>query len=152
MEQVGQVPVVGRREGVVVVALLISLPLADFDSVARKCVARQVRWETLLQDGEGQMSVLAPEDGTAEEQRVQVWDVARRVLLFSSCGLRGVCVTSSAWMPFGTSASGAGSGAGRLAFFFAVGMPSAIPTHSPSRSPLPPCSSRCCPIQRVQTR
>jgi hypothetical protein len=65
MEQVGQVPVVGRREGV-------SVGLTDLGSVARKCVARQVRWETLLHDGTGQMRVLAPEVGTAEEQRVQV--------------------------------------------------------------------------------
>lgn len=36
MEQEGQVPVVGSREGVSVV-------LVGFDSVARKCVARQVR-------------------------------------------------------------------------------------------------------------
>ena len=65
MEQVGQVPVVGRREGV-------SILLAGFGSVARKCVARQVRWETLLQEGEGQISVLVPEEEMAEEQRVQV--------------------------------------------------------------------------------
>jgi hypothetical protein len=65
VEQVGQVPVVGRREGVSVV-------LTGFHSVARKCVARQVRWETLLQDGAGQMRVLAPEVGMAAEQRVQV--------------------------------------------------------------------------------
>ena len=165
MEQVGQVPVVGRREGVVVVVLLLVFVLVlvlvavavGFCSVARKCVARQVRWEILLHDGEGQMRVLAPEDGMAEEQRVQVWGVQRRVLLFSNCGLRGVWVTSRAWMPFGASAStagaGAGPGAGRIAFFFtAVGMPSAIPTQSPSRSPLPPSSSRCWLIQRVQTR
>ena len=85
----GQVPVVGRREGV-------SVFLVGFDSVARKCVARQVRWEMLLQEGEGQMSVLAPEEGMAEEQRVQVCGVARRALLFSSCALRGACVTSRA--------------------------------------------------------
>lgn len=91
----GQVPVVGRREGVSVVLLLLSL-VVGFDSVARKCVARQVRWETLLQDGAGQMRVLAPEVGMAEEQRVQTWGVERRVLLFSSCGFRGACVTSRA--------------------------------------------------------
>jgi len=65
---VGQVPVVGRREGVP----SLSLVVAGFGSVARKCVARQVRWETLLQEGEGQIRVLAPEAGMAEEQRVQV--------------------------------------------------------------------------------
>lgn len=65
MEQVGQVPVVGRREGV-------SVLLAGFDSVARKCVARQVRWERLEQEDEGQMRVLAPVVGMADEQRVHV--------------------------------------------------------------------------------
>jgi hypothetical protein len=68
VEQVGQVPIVGRREGV----LSLLLVAVDFGSVARKCVARQVRWETLLQDGAGQIRVLAPEVGMAEEQRVQV--------------------------------------------------------------------------------
>ena len=91
VKQVGQVPVVGRREGVVVVLLEVGS-----GPVARKCVARQVRWETLLQDGAGQTRVLAPEVGMAEEQRVQVWGVARMFLLFSSCDLRGACVTSKA--------------------------------------------------------
>lgn len=90
MEQVGQVPVVGRREGALVLLLFL------FVSVARKCVARQVRWDTLLQEGEGQMSVLAPEVGMAEEQRVQVWGVERRDLDFSSWDLRGAWVTSRA--------------------------------------------------------
>lgn len=91
----GQVPVVGRREGsMAVVLLLLVVVVAGFGSVARKCVARQVRWETLLQDGEGQMRVLAPEVEIAEEQRVQVRGVERRILLFSSCGFRGACVTS----------------------------------------------------------
>ena len=67
MEQIGQVPVVGRREGV-----LSGFPFADFGSVARKCIARQVRWETLLQEELGQIRVLAPEAGMAEEQSVQV--------------------------------------------------------------------------------
>lgn len=62
----GHVPVVGRREGV------LSFLVVGLGSVARKCVARQVRWETLWQEGEGQTSVLAPEVGMAEEQRVQV--------------------------------------------------------------------------------
>ena len=84
----GQVPVVGRREG--------GLVLLSLDSVARKWVARQVRWDTLLQDGDGQMSVLAPEAGMAEEQSVQVGGVARRFLDFSSWGLRGAWVTSRA--------------------------------------------------------
>ena len=61
-------PVVGRREGVLSLLLLA----VGFGSVARKCVARQVRWETLLQEGEGQIRVLTPEAGMAEEQRVQV--------------------------------------------------------------------------------
>jgi hypothetical protein len=62
---VGHVPVVGKREGVLVA-------LAILGSVARKCLARQVRWETLLQEGEGQIRVLAPNVGIADEQRVQV--------------------------------------------------------------------------------
>lgn len=85
----GQVPVVGSREG-------MSALFAGFDSVARKCVARQVRWDTLLQDGAGQIRVLAPEVAMAEEQRVHDWGVERRVLLFSSCGLREAWVTSRA--------------------------------------------------------
>jgi hypothetical protein len=49
-----------------------------------------------LQDGAGQMRVLAPEIRMAEEQRVHVRGLERRVLLFSSCGLKGACVTSRA--------------------------------------------------------
>ena len=75
----GQVPVVGRSEGV-----LSGLFLVGLGSVARKCLAKQVRWETLLQEGEGQIKVLAPEAGMVEEQRVQVCGAARRILLFSS--------------------------------------------------------------------
>lgn len=86
----GHVPVVGRREGELVLALFL------LGSVARKCVARQVRWDTLLHEGEGQMSVLAPEVGMAEEQRVQVWGPAKRDFDFSSWGFRGACVTSRA--------------------------------------------------------
>lgn len=75
-------------------------------SVARKCVARHVRWVTLLQLADGQIKVLAPEDGTGFEQRVQLGggdllagsrmarDLARRVF-------EGKCVTSRACMPLG---------------------------------------------------
>lgn len=82
MEQEGQEPEVGRREvrvvvilsGLVVLALspLFALALSSLRSVARKWVARQVRWVVLLQVEEGQMRVLAPEAGRGEVQRVQL--------------------------------------------------------------------------------
>jgi hypothetical protein len=112
----------------------------------------------LLQEGKEQMRELAPDVGMAREQRVHLCGVARRVWAFSSWGLRGAWETSRAWIPFGAGAScaGSGGGAGGLAAVFfaivAVAIPSAIPTQSPSLSPLPPFNSRCCPIQRVQTR
>lgn len=65
VEQEGQDPAVGRMEGVVVLDF-------SFFSVSRKCVARQVRCVALLQDGEGQTRVLAPDSGSVDEQIVQV--------------------------------------------------------------------------------
>ena len=70
VEQEGQEPDVGRMDGVVVESV-------SFFSVSRKWVARQVRCVALLQDGEGQTRVLAPDSGSADEQIVQAWVVAR---------------------------------------------------------------------------
>jgi hypothetical protein len=73
---VGQEPVVGRREGVMLVAALLF-------SVLRKWVARQVRWDLLSQVVDGQVSVLAPESGSGEEQSMQFSGEARRAFDFS---------------------------------------------------------------------
>jgi len=73
---VGQEPVVGRREGVVLVVFLLF-------SVLRKWVARQVRWDLLSQVVDGQVRVLAPESGSGEEQSVQFSGEARRAFDFS---------------------------------------------------------------------
>lgn len=70
MEQEGQEPDVGRMDDVVVESV-------SFFSVSRRCVARQVRCVVLLQDGERQTRVLAPDSGIADEQIVQAWGVAR---------------------------------------------------------------------------
>lgn len=83
----GQEPVVGRMEG--------ALLLVDFPE-ERKWVARQVRWVVLVQEFEGQIRVLAPDEGVGRQQRVQVWGVARSVRDFSRWGFRGRWVTSRA--------------------------------------------------------
>ena len=76
MWQVGQEPVVGRREGVLSVAF-------ELFSVLRKWVARQVRWALLVQEDDGQVRALAPESGRGEEHSVQFSGVARRACDFS---------------------------------------------------------------------
>jgi hypothetical protein len=158
VEQEGQGPEVGRIEGVAVSVFPVVVEVDVLVSDARKCVARQVRCVIAVQVCEGQRTVLAPEAGRRRVQSVQ-WRMrfeVRRAVDFARAGLKGLWVTSRAWMPFSGASVSVSGGGGAEVFLLPLDvadtMPSAIPTQSPFLNPFPPSSSKCCAIQRLQTR